>query len=169
MSSLKDAAAVLQPGNPTEAHKTNPTCPSPPVSHVEMWPYVASAAAGPRATRRWPQSGCCRRRGPRCHRSSVQPCEIHHTRAAHGVYKCLVQARDIVRTSQGPGRRPSALWNILYMVVTPEVSHAPMSSLKDAALSPHYHKTNTTVRHPPSPVAVRRLGGARVREPPQPT
>ena len=44
MSSLKDAAAELQlwelPQNKNDMSVT------PPVAHVEMWPYVASAAVG---------------------------------------------------------------------------------------------------------------------------
>merc|ERR1712091_270461 len=59
MSSLKDAAAALQSmhqqsgyssklslqkqSSPQNNHDMSVT---PPVSHVEMWPYVASAAAG---------------------------------------------------------------------------------------------------------------------------
>ena len=50
MSSLKDDVDKTQsswpdrPSNPA-ARKTSATYPSPDVSHVEMWPYVASAAA----------------------------------------------------------------------------------------------------------------------------
>ena len=38
-------------------------------------------------------------------------------------------------TAQSPMSRlkAEALWNIPYIIVTPEVSHAVMSSLKDAA------------------------------------
>ena len=47
MSSLKDAAAVLQllfpPDNPQNKCDMSVT---PPTSHLEMWPYVALAAVG---------------------------------------------------------------------------------------------------------------------------
>ena len=44
MSSLKDAAAVLPPHHVIVLNKQDMSV-TPPVSHVEMWPYVASADA----------------------------------------------------------------------------------------------------------------------------
>ena len=53
------------------------------------------------------------------------------------------------RTSRGPDRRPRRPQGILDMSVTPLVSHAPMSSLLDAAaLAKPQNKSH--VRHPPS-------------------
>ena len=47
MSSLKDAAAVLQLFQKDAGAQNNSDMSvTPPVSHVEMCPYVASAAAG---------------------------------------------------------------------------------------------------------------------------
>ena len=48
MSSLKDAAAVLHPSeikSDDPQNKKSDMSVTPDVSHVEMWPYVASAAA----------------------------------------------------------------------------------------------------------------------------
>ena len=45
MSSLKDAAAVLQLPHPERAQNKYSMSVTPDVSHVEMWPYAASAAA----------------------------------------------------------------------------------------------------------------------------
>ena len=45
MSSLKDAAAVLQKDHLESAQNKYVMYVTPPVSHVEMWPYVASADA----------------------------------------------------------------------------------------------------------------------------
>ena len=45
MSSLKDAAAVLQLLFHEAAQNKYDMCVTPDVSHVEMWPYAASAAA----------------------------------------------------------------------------------------------------------------------------
>jgi len=47
MSSLKDTAAVLQPKllYPDIAQNKYDMSVTPPVAHVEMWPYVASADA----------------------------------------------------------------------------------------------------------------------------
>ena len=44
MSSLKDAAAVLQPKSLLTAQNNSDMSVTLPVSHVEMWPYAASAA-----------------------------------------------------------------------------------------------------------------------------
>ena len=44
MSSLKDAAAVLQELHPEAPQKKYDMSVTSTVSHVEMWPYVASAA-----------------------------------------------------------------------------------------------------------------------------
>jgi len=46
MSSLKDAAAVLQFLQYLHAQNKRDMSVTPPVAHVEMWPYVASAAVG---------------------------------------------------------------------------------------------------------------------------
>ena len=47
MSSLKEAAAVLQElEDDTLAQNNRYMFVTPDVSHVEMWPYVASAAVG---------------------------------------------------------------------------------------------------------------------------
>ena len=49
MSSLKDAAAVLQADSPPErAQNKYAMSVTPDVSHVEMWPYAASAAVAVR-------------------------------------------------------------------------------------------------------------------------
>jgi hypothetical protein len=46
MSSLKDAAAVLQPDPPnSDPQNKDSMSVTPPVSHVEIWPYAASAEA----------------------------------------------------------------------------------------------------------------------------
>ena len=45
MSSLKDALAVLQEPHPERAQNKYDMDVTPDVSHVEMWPYAASAAA----------------------------------------------------------------------------------------------------------------------------
>ena len=45
MSSLKDAAAVLQAESHDAPQNNRTMFFTPDVSHVEMWPYVASAAA----------------------------------------------------------------------------------------------------------------------------
>ena len=44
MSSLKDAAAVLQLLSPDTPQNNHDMSVTPPVAHVEIWPYVASAA-----------------------------------------------------------------------------------------------------------------------------
>lgn len=46
MSSVKDAAAVLQEvaHEAADAQNNHYMSVTPPVSHVEMWPYIASAA-----------------------------------------------------------------------------------------------------------------------------
>ena len=44
MSSLKDAAAVLQSDSPDSPQNSFFMSVTPDVSHVEMWPYVALAA-----------------------------------------------------------------------------------------------------------------------------
>ena len=46
MSSLKDAAAGLHELMPVSAQNKYSMSVTPPVAHVEMWPYVASAAVG---------------------------------------------------------------------------------------------------------------------------
>ena len=71
----------------------------------------------------------------------VQP--PHAPKTCHGV---RTEFRSVVEpgTSRGPGRRPRLPTNII--VVTPEVSHAPMSSLKDAA---RLQEQLLHVRHPP--------------------
>ena len=45
MSSLKDAAASLQTVSSSSAQNKFDMSVTPPVPHIEMWPYVASAAA----------------------------------------------------------------------------------------------------------------------------
>ena len=46
MSSLKDAAAELHLLSQSHGENNNSMSVTPPVAHVEMWPYVASAAVG---------------------------------------------------------------------------------------------------------------------------
>ena len=46
MSSLKEAAAELQSLQDASAQNKYDMSVTPEVSHVEMWPYVASAAVG---------------------------------------------------------------------------------------------------------------------------
>ena len=54
MSSLKDAAAMLQELMRRYFREKQPCPVTPHVSHVEMWPYVASAAARSKTTQRRP-------------------------------------------------------------------------------------------------------------------
>ena len=44
MSSLKDAAAELHLLSQSHGENNNSMSVTPPVAHVEMWPYIASAA-----------------------------------------------------------------------------------------------------------------------------
>ena len=121
MSSLKDAAAELQ----LSFRKQPDMSVTPPVSHVEMWPYVARRPSAPRPPLSLIAPSCRttsphgvvpQHQTPRTGRGAVEH------RSSGGVPRA-----DVASPTHQPRswRCPKTSASI---VVTPEMSHAPMSS-----------------------------------------